>query len=312
VNIFSSPTFLEVMGEVFFPRGARSIELRRIEGRVLRLLVVDGEVVRSAPFYDFPQPLDAVPAGPIEPLAYFPRTVLRTTELAPFAEGQPGLQPSPFVDWSRFPDAAAFEAHLERSGANLADSKRQRRRLEKAKGPLRFSFDDEADEAFAACLKWKSAQYLASGYEDLFARPANVELFRELRRRKLVVVSALWAGQTLLAAHLGGLHDGRFAWWVPAYDPAYAKYSPGRLLLEDALTASHALGHQEFDFLIGNERYKFLYATHDRVIGPLGVPPRLERWALEARSLAKQTLKERPRLRKLVDGLRARAQSLRS
>jgi Acetyltransferase (GNAT) domain len=307
VNIFSSSEFLEVMGEVFFPHGRRSIELRRVEGRVLRLLVVDGEVVRSAPFYDFPQPLEGVPSGTLEELTYFPRTVLRTTELQPFGENLPGLQPSPYVDWSRFADAAAFEQHLEKSGANLADSRRQRRRLEQSLGPVQFTFDDAREEVFSACLSWKSAQYAASGYQDLFAHEANVALFRELRRRKLVVINSLTAGDQLLAAHLGGVHNARFAWWVPAYDPAYAKYSPGRLLLESALDASQARGDLEFDFLLGNERYKFLYATHNRVIGALGEPPRLERWAHEARLLAKQTLKERPRLKKLVDDLRARA-----
>jgi CelD/BcsL family acetyltransferase involved in cellulose biosynthesis len=185
-----------------------------------------------------------------------------------------------------------------------------RRRLEREAGPVRFAFDDPDPEVFDTCLRWKGEQYLATGHPNFFAQPRNVELFRQLRARRLVVVNALWAGPRLVAAHVAGLYDRRFAAWVPAYDPAWAKCSPGRLLLEESLRASQALGHREFDFLIGDEAYKFRYATDNRVIGPLGAPPLSVRLEQEARGLARATLKDRPRLKKLVDRLRARAERL--
>jgi len=73
------------------------------------------------------------------------------------------------------------------------------------------------------------------------------------------------------------------------------------------LLASRGLGHLEFDFLIGDEAYKFVYATHSRVIGPLGVAPLGVRLEKRARGLAREALRGRPRLQQLVAGLRARA-----
>jgi hypothetical protein len=309
VNIFSTEAFLETLGAQFFPRRRWDIALRRVEGRVLRLLVLDGRtVVRRAPFYDFPQPLELAVGADAScvGLSYFPRTVICTNTLSVHVERLPGTQPSPFIEWRHFKDAKAFESHAEKSGARLSDSRRQRRRLAENAGPLTFEFDDPRESVFDAALAWKSAQYLASGYRDLFAQPACVELFRALRRRGLLVVNSLHAGSTLVAAHLGSLHDGRFTWWVPSYDPAFATWSPGRLLLEDALRESQARGHVEFDFLIGDEKYKYHYATHERVIGPLGTPGLLERLELDARGRVRTLLASQPRVGQFVRGLRAR------
>ncbi len=306
VNIFSTDAFLETLGALFFPKRRWEIALRRVEGRVLRLLVLDGRtVVRRAPFYDFPQPLDLQPEGPCVGLSYFPRTVVCTNALSAHVQRLPGTQPSPFIEWSCFRDARAFEAHAEKSGARLSDSRRQRRRLAEVAGPLKFEFDDAGALVFEAALAWKSAQYLASGYRDLFARPECVELFRQLRRRGVLVVNSLHAGSTLVASHLGSLHDGRFTWWVPSYDPAFATWSPGRLLLEDALRESQARGHAEFDFLIGDEKYKYHYATHERVIGPLGTPGVLERLGQDARIRVRSLLASQPRVDRFVRGVRA-------
>ena len=76
MNIFSTPLFLETAGALFYPRRRRTIETFLLDGRVLRLLVLDGKtVVRTMPFYDFPQPLESsAGSGGVRPLAYFPRT----------------------------------------------------------------------------------------------------------------------------------------------------------------------------------------------------------------------------------------------
>lgn len=69
------------------------------------------------------------------------------------------------------------------------------------------------------------------------------------------------------------LDKGRLYWWVPAYDSAYSQYSPGRLLLHFLLRESFNQHHTEFDFLWGDEDYKWYYATHVRLIADLGARP---------------------------------------
>lgn len=269
MNLFTTDAFLETAAEVFYPGHESHIEVFRVRGLLLRLLVVDGAPVLRAPYYDFPQPLDGPWEGPVHELAYFPRTVLATTTIDARVPEAKGFQPSPYIEWGRFPTWEDFAAH----GRISTDSRRRRRKLEKALGEVRFVFDDARPEVFDACVRWKSRQYVSSSLPDLFADWRNVELFRRLRARGAVVVSSLQAGDTLLAVHLGGLADGRLYWWVPAYEHTQAIHSPGRLMLEALLEASFRQGHREFDFLIGDEGYKFHYATHNRVIGPAGVPP---------------------------------------
>lgn len=299
MNVFSTARFLEIAGEVHFPHARRSVELFEVDGRVLRLLVVNGRPVRSMLFYDFPQPLDVVPAGArVTPLPYFPLTVQRTERIEARTGPEPrGVQPSPYIDWTSLPSFAAWEAHARaRTVVKSGDDGRQRRRLERDVGPVRFEADDKNVAVFDAVVRWKAAQYRASGFFDGFSVPANVELFRRLHAAGLVLVSSLWAGDTLLAGHLGASHERRLAWWVPAYDAQFGKYSPGRLLLKDLIAWSHARGDVEFDFLIGAEDYKFIFATHNRVIGPVGVMPMRERLVRDARWKAREALSHFPRV----------------
>lgn len=313
MNIFTTDAYLQTAGELLFPHRARSIETCRLEGRRVRLLVLDGqEVVGKMPFYDYPQPLDE-PKGPVDrEISWLPRTVVRTTTIgertAPEPEGQ---QPSPYIDWKTYPTWAQFEAHWKASPqVRTGDSGRQRRRLEKELGPLRFELDDRRPEVFEACVTWKAGQYVATGVQNMFADPRNVALFRRLRERGVLLVSSLRAGETLLAVHFGSHHDGRMTWWVPAYDPQYGKYSPGRLLLEELIKTSHAQGDREFDFLIGAEGYKFMYATHNRVIGPVGGPPLKELFVKRARQEAKAVLERYPRALELARNVQKKLREL--
>ena len=305
MNIFTTDAFLDTAGDLFFPQRERRVELCRLEGRRLRLLMLDGkDVAGSMPFYDFPQP-EADAKGPVDrEIFYFPRTVLRTTRLEDRTAEPAGQQPSPYIDWKKHPTFDAFEAEWKtRALSKSNDSPRQRRRLEKDLGPLRFQLDDLRPEVFDTCVKWKSGQYQATGLTDMFADPRNVALFRRLRERGVLLVSSLSAGNTLLAAHLGSSHDGRLGWWVPAYDAALSKFSPGRLLLEDMLKASHARGDVEFDFLVGDEAYKFQYATHNRVIGAVGTPPLRQLFLARARPMVKALLEKNPRALELARSL---------
>jgi CelD/BcsL family acetyltransferase involved in cellulose biosynthesis len=155
----------------------------------------------------------------------------------------------------------------------LSGSRRKKRKLEQDGGTLTFVFDDLRPEAMTACMKWKSEQYQRSKLPDLFAHEQHVRLFKELAERGLLLTSSLSAGEHIVAAHIGVFADGRLYWWIPSYDTAYSKYSPGRLLLETLLEESFRQGHAEFDFLIDDASYKWDYATHTRLIAELGSPP---------------------------------------
>jgi hypothetical protein len=312
MNIFSTHLYLRTLADVAFKGRSSEIVERRVAGRRFRLLAVEGKPVVSYPFLDFFQPIEG--ANGVEPpdLGYLPHAVLDTTTVELRQPEAPGQRPSPYIDWSRFDDWAAFQTFVgTRIGNLFPDSRRKKKKAERDLGPMKFVFNDPRPEVFDTCLRWKSSQYAATGLVDLFANPTNVEMFRELKNRGAVVVSSLTAGEKLMAVHFGGLADNRHYWWVPAYDPDLGKYSPGRLMLEAILEESYALKHAEFDFLIGDEAYKFHYATHNRVVGPLGQPP-LRVWLeKEARKRAKSALGRYPKLLDAAQELRKRLREVR-
>jgi GNAT acetyltransferase-like protein len=296
MNVFSSDVFLRTQGEVFFGGRRHEPALFTVEGSVYRLLRVDDAPVTGFQFVDFFEPV-AAPPGSARAVGYLPHVARETLSAEDWLSRAPapGLLPSPFIAWSGFERWDAFAALVASRCHNLfPDSRRRRNKLARALGEVEFRLDDRRPATLELGMKWKSAQYLASGYEDMFADPANRRLFRELQARDLVLVSSLSAGGQLLAVHLGASQGGRLYWWIPAYDPELARFSPGRLLLESLIQASFERGDEVFDFLIGDEAYKWHYATHTRVIGSAGTPPASLRLEAEVKRRAKQALQGLP------------------
>jgi CelD/BcsL family acetyltransferase involved in cellulose biosynthesis len=296
MTIFSSDVFLRTVGEVFFQDHRSAPAQFTVDGRIYRLLEVDGAPVTRAPFVDFFEPVTAF-EGRARPLGYLPRVARETVSAEDWLArpSAPRLLPSPFIVWSRFDRWESFAAHVaSRCGNLFPDSRRRRNKLCRALGDVQLRLDDRRPATLDLGMKWKSAQYLASGYEDLFADARNRRLFAELQARGQVLVSSLSAGDQIIAVHLGASHGGRLYWWVPSYAPELARFSPGRLLLESLIQASFERGDEVFDFLIGDEAYKWHYATHTRVIGDAGRPPASVRAKAELKLRVKQALRGAP------------------
>jgi hypothetical protein len=304
MNFFSSDEYLGALAETWYPGRRAQPRLFAAGDRLFRLLAVEGRPVvtdgigaGAYHFLDFFEPLGHAPdqAAAVGVVRWLPRVALDAHPCSSAPGGAAptpsDLSPAPYVDWSVFRDWTAFEEHyVGRRGSLARDSRRKRRNLEARFGPLRLTWDDRRPEVFETVLAWKSAQYRRSALRDGFAIHQNVTLFRELWRRGLLVVSSLAAGDRIVAAHFGARWRRRFFSWVPAYDREVLEQSPGRLLLEDLLRASHANGDEEFDFLVGDEPYKYHYATHQRMVGPVGTPPLPESVRKAARTAVKKAL----------------------
>jgi hypothetical protein len=296
MNLFSSDVFLRTLGEVFFEGRRHEPALFTVRGRLYRLLVVDGVPITRWQFVDFFEPVLAV-GGPARALGYLPSVARETLSSEDWLARPPtaGLLPSPFIDWARFERWEDFAALVSSRCGNLfPDSRRRRNKLVRALGDVELRLDDRRPETLELGMKWKSTQYRASGYDDLFVDARNRRLFVELQARGLVLVSSLSAGGNVVAVHLGARHEGRSYWWIPSYGPEFGKFSPGRLILESLIQASFEQGDKEFDFLIGDEAYKWHYATGTRVIGSAGVPPLALRLEAEVKRRAKEALREMP------------------
>jgi CelD/BcsL family acetyltransferase involved in cellulose biosynthesis len=62
--------------------------------------------------------------------------------------------------------------------------------------------------------------------------------------------------------HFGFEYGGRITWYKPAFDVAYADYSPGEVLMKYLLEYALQRKVAELDFTIGAEPYKYRYANH--------------------------------------------------
>lgn len=278
MNFFASPAYLAVVADVYF--GGRSTRVAdvRFGGKVLRVLIVDDRQVASeVPFLDYHLPLRPEEWGPVERRhAYAPRVAQGVVSREQRHSIPAGFIASPYVDWSSF---SSYEDYLaQRDDLHHRTIKKHRRfkvRLAEDFGALEFAADDRRRDVLALALEWKSAQFIETGERDLFADACNVRFFEELRDRGLLVASTLRASGRLLSVWLGFVHDGVWSGWIFAYDhdPALRPYSVGHHLMQSMLAYSFASGHREFDHSVGGQDWKWKYATHARLIGPLGIPP---------------------------------------
>jgi CelD/BcsL family acetyltransferase involved in cellulose biosynthesis len=246
---------------------------------VVRTLLIDDSPIGEHPLIDFFEPVggrdvvrDALPRTYVPRIS---RAMLTPGEwLAHPAHARGGCAPR--VDWTRFGQWSEFEGHVSDRRSNLwSDTRRRERRLAREVGPVQLLDDarGDADEILSTCLRWKSAQYARLGVADLFADERNTQTLRALLSSGLAQVAGLYAGDRLVAAHVGLHDDGRFYWWFPTYGSEFEGYSPGRVLLHRLLEVSHARGDSEFDFLWGDEPYKWFYATDTRLLEEAGRPP---------------------------------------
>ena len=82
--------------------------------------------------------------------------------------------------------------------------------------------------------------------------------------------------------------------------------------MQDLLVESFSRGHAEFDFLIGDEAYKWHYATHNREIGPLGRPSLIAFLRHGLKPRIRSALAHTPRVLQAARALRRRVIELRN
>ena len=142
---------------------------------------------------------------------------------------------------------------------------RKIRKLEKEAGPLRFEIHSADPKVLATLIDWKREQYARTGFPDVFAQPWARPLIDRLHAAQepefAGVLSALYAGDALVAAHFGLRSRTVWHWWFPAYDPQCAAGSPGMVLLLKMLEHAPTIGIDLLDFGPGDELFKQRFAT---------------------------------------------------
>lgn len=159
-----------------------------------------------------------------------------------------------------------LESLLQQCSANHRGDVRRRLRRLHEQGELCLwiaapGYEQELRDDF-------DSQFLAA-YEQNGRRRPERNLLRSPGVREFAARVALdgvpagWAHYAALrlsgrsiAWHLGLFYRNELYWWLPAYDPAFENFSPGKVLL--ALLIEHGLrnGWSRIHFLTGGHRYK--------------------------------------------------------
>ncbi|CAN5339428.1 GNAT family N-acetyltransferase [soil metagenome] len=219
---------------------------------------------------------------------------------------------------------AGFDAYAVDRQANskklLQATARQMRKLAREHGPVRFVSHSSDHVALDRLLLWKSRQYIRTGRRDVFANPKTrtfVHDLLEVRDRAFTApLSVLMAGDSMVAAHFGLRSHRTLAWWFPAYDPAFAVYSPGLMLCLEAARGLAGEGLSTLDLGKGDEPYKdrLCNAHIDVLTGSVATTRRthtamvLRRWPYEQ---AMATVLGSPKLRSATRATLARVGAVR-
>jgi CelD/BcsL family acetyltransferase involved in cellulose biosynthesis len=155
----------------------------------------------------------------------------------------------------------------QRNASVLKKVETNRRKLTSKFGELRFEMHSVSQTDFDALLSGKSRQYQRTGgtRSDIFAvrwvRDAVQRLFETRQPGFSGVLSTLFAGERMIAAHFGLRSRQVLHYWFPWYDTAYADYSPGLVLLASCAEGAATQGISVMDLGKGEQSYKQRFAT---------------------------------------------------
>jgi CelD/BcsL family acetyltransferase involved in cellulose biosynthesis len=101
-----------------------------------------------------------------------------------------------------------------------------------------------------------SARFLAFAEEVILAMvPRGLAVVCEVKKREELV------GFTI------DFHDAStFYYWKWGFDPAFASLRPGHILVAYHIRSSIEMGRSYYDFMLGDESYKYDYAPEDRAV----------------------------------------------
>ena len=167
-----------------------------------------------------------------------------------------------FIDLSRGYDAYAEEKH---SSFRSYDILRRTRKLERDAGALRFEFHSSDAAPLAALLHWKRVRYARQPYDNIFAAAWVRRILEGIHATQTAgfagVLSVMYAGHEMAAAHFGVRAAGLLHSLVFSYNPRFARYSPGVGLFLRIAEAAPGFGVQRIEVGGGDYPYKRLLAN---------------------------------------------------
>lgn len=147
----------------------------------------------------------------------------------------------------------------------IKDTERRMRKLGEDIGPVRFVYDDRSEAAWRALIEMKNASFREMGVASIldvaWVRKALEAIRARSNKEFAGLLSTVYAGDRLVAAHFGMRTSTTWCWWFNAYDKAYSAYAPGLVTILEAARRAEAEGLTTIDFGRGDQPYKRRFAN---------------------------------------------------
>ncbi len=157
-------------------------------------------------------------------------------------------------------DSRATLERIEKEHRTIAKQRQKTRKLAREIGEVRLEVDCRDRQLLADAIERKREHYRRTNILDLFLAPWTRELISELSRNRRdeprVMLSLLWAGDQVVASHIGFREGSLLHYWFPAYDVAYSRYSPGTALFTELVRVASDHGIATIDMGFGEQPYK--------------------------------------------------------
>jgi len=230
----------------------------------------------GAPAVDFQAPICA-PGTDFDITAALRGARLASYEFDHLLDGLPGFQPwifgrqpSSYVDVS-----GGLNGYMSRASGTgkrrIKDAARLGRKAEREYGPVRVVNESSDPALLDFVIRLKQRQYQATGARDYLADPRHVELLRHLLAANQGadfggMLSAVYAGDHLIAAHFGLRAGPVLHWWFPVYDPEFSRLEPGWMQIRAVVEAAPELGIERIDLGRGDADWKRWLGTGHQLV----------------------------------------------
>ena len=161
-----------------------------------------------------------------------------------------------------------WDTYFQWARKNSVAIKRQKqktRKMAREIGPVRFEFDCRDEDVLEKLIELKRGKYQRSNTFDILSVDWASDLLREInnidRPGFKGLLSAMYAGDELVATHFGMLTDNILHYWFPVYDRKFHRYSPGTELLLEVAREACDHGISKLDLGYGDDDYKFRFCN---------------------------------------------------
>jgi CelD/BcsL family acetyltransferase involved in cellulose biosynthesis len=160
-----------------------------------------------------------------------------------------------------------------------ADTSRQLNRLSKEFGNFFLGKEIDAndiDRLIDQIISWNARKYrIVKGQDCVFDEPVTRNFYKDFAKRAFPLgwlsIPVLYLHNQMAGAFLCFQYARKFFHVISAYDECFSKYSPGRILLVHLIRNAFDRELSEFDFLTGQESYKYDFKPRERKLFTVGL-----------------------------------------